>query len=315
MAENAVKPEKKKTSIGGQALIEGVMMRGPYVSAMSVRKPDGEIVTETWSSDSSQWYRKVPVVRGIINFVVMLHDGYKYLMKSADIAGIALDDEEPSKLDKWIDAHMGKAFGVIFNVLVTVVALAISIGLFMLLPAWIVKGLGSLVALAPMCMTICEGVLKIAIFVAYLWLVTRLKDIQRVFQYHGAEHKTIACYEAGDELTPQRAKNYTRFHPRCGTSFMLIVLVISIFVFSVVSWDNIWIRAALKLALLPLVVGISYEIIRFAGRHNNPVTRVISAPGLWLQRLTTFEPDESQLEVAIASMKPCIPENEKDDEY
>lgn len=316
MSENKVKPELKKTSIGGQALIEGVMMRGPHISAMSVRNPQGEIVTETWETNSDHWYNKVPFVRGIFNFISMMILGYKYLMKSAEIAGMSDEEnEEPSKFDVWVDKHLGRGAVWIFNTLVTIVAVAISIGLFMLLPAWIIKGLSMLFVAPPVFMTICEGVLKIAIFVLYLFLVTRMKDIQRVFQYHGAEHKTIACYEAGDELTPQNAKNYTRFHPRCGTSFLLIVLVISIFVFSVLSWDNVWLRVVLKILMLPLVVGISYEIIRFAGRHNNPFTRFISAPGLWLQRLTTFEPDETQLEVAIASMLPCIPENEKDDIY
>lgn len=309
-------PELKKTSIGGQALIEGVMMRGPHLSAMAVRKPDKSVYLETWDNGPKKWYQRVPFARGIFNFITMLVVGYRCLMKSAEISGMSeLDGEEPSKLDKWLDEHLGDKMTWIFNIAVTVVAVVISIGLFMLLPAMLVKFLGGLLHAPAMVMTIIEGCIKICIFVLYLFLVTRMKEIQRVFQYHGAEHKTIACYEAGEELTPANAMKHTRFHPRCGTSFLLIVLVISIFVFSVLSWDNVWLRVILKILLLPVVVGIAYEIIKLAGRYSNPLTRAISAPGLWLQRLTTFEPDETQLEIAIAAMKPCIPEDTKDDLY
>lgn len=306
--------ELKKTSIGGQALMEGVMMRGPHVSTMAVRKPDKTIYLETWDNGPKRWYQYIPFARGIFNFITMLIVGYRCLMKSAEISGMSdLEDEKPSKFEQWLDEHLGDKMTVIFNILVTVFALAISLGLFLLLPSAIVKFLGGLFTAPPIVMTIVEGVIKITIFVLYLFLVTRMKEIQRVFQYHGAEHKTIACYEAGDELTPENAMKHTRFHPRCGTSFLLIVLVISIFVFSVLSWDNLWMRVGLKLLLLPLVVGIAYELIKLAGRYDNALTRIISAPGLALQRLTTFEPDETQLEIAIAAMKPCIPENEKDD--
>ena len=301
---------QKKTSIGGQALIEGVMMRGPHTSAMAVRQPDGEISTETWETAQNKWYNKAPIIRGVVNFVSMMLVGYKCLMKSAEVAGFE-DEGEPSKFDRWIETHLGDKVMVLFNILVSVIAVVLSVGLFMLLPSALVKLMSGF--LPPVALTITEGVLKIVIFVAYLFLITRMKDIQRVFQYHGAEHKTIACYEAGDELTPENAKKHSRFHPRCGTSFLLIALVISILVFSWLSWDSVWMRVGLKIILLPLVVGISYEIIRFAGRHSNPITRAISAPGLWLQNLTTFEPDLQQLEVAIAAMQPCIPENENDD--
>jgi len=164
-------------------------------------------------------------------------------------------------------------------------------------------------------LNLCEGLLRLLIFIVYVVLVARMEDIQRVFQYHGAEHKTIACYEAGLPLTVENIRGQCRFHPRCGTSFLLIVLVVSILVFSVVTWNNLVIRVLLKFALLPVTVGISYEIIKFAGRHDNVVTRIISAPGMWLQRLTTNEPDDSMIECAIAAMEPCIPENANDDNY
>ncbi len=267
------------------------MMRGPYTSAMAVRKPDGEIYLETWETNGTGWYTKVPLLRGVCNLFLSLATGYRCLMKSAEISGMAV----------WV-----------FNLLVTVLAMFLSIGLFMLLPSAIVKWVGSRFAAPAFVLTSIEGLIKIAVFILYLFAVSRMKDIYRVFQYHGAEHKTIACYEAAAELSPDNAKNYPRFHPRCGTSFLLIVLVISILVFSVVTWSSVWMRVALKILLLPVVVGIAYEIIRFAGRHDNPLTRAVSAPGLWLQNLTTFEPDESQLEVAIAAMKPCIPDDGTD---
>lgn len=305
----------KKTSIGGQALIEGVMMRGPVTSAMAIRQADGELYLETWETGGQKWYNKTPILRGVFNFISMLLLGYKCLMKSAEISGFAEEEGEPSGFDAWVDKHLGDKAVWVFNTLVTVLSLVIAIGLFMLLPAAIVKWIASMVALPPIGFSLVEGLIKIVAFVLYLFGVTRMKDIRRVFQFHGAEHKTIACYEAGDELTPENAKKCTRFHPRCGTSFLLIVLVVSIFVFSVLSWDNVWLRVALKLLFLPLVVGLSYEVIRFAGRHDNPFTRIISAPGLWLQNLTTFEPDEIQLSVAIAAMKPCIPVDKSTDNF
>lgn len=286
-------------------------MRGPKTSAMSIRKSDGTISTETWETGGNKWYTKLPLVRGIFNLFSMLGLGYKCLMKSAEISGLS-EEETPSKFDLWIEKHLGDKTVWVFNILVTVLAVLLTVGLFMVLPAALVKFVGTTFHASDFVLTAVEGVLKIGIFVLYLFLVTRMSDIKRVFQYHGAEHKTIACYEAGDELTPENAKKYTRFHPRCGTSFMLIVLVISILVFSVVTWSSVWMRVLLKIILLPLVVGIAYEIIRFAGRHDNPFTRAISAPGLWLQNLTTFEPDETQLEVAIAAMTPCIPDDGQD---
>ena len=287
-------------------------MRGPYTSAMAIRKPDGTIAVETWKTGASGWYSKVPIIRGVVNLVSSLATGYKCLMKSAEISGTELE-EEPSKFEQWLEKHLGDKVTWLFNAVVSILSVIIAVGLFMLLPAAIVKFIGNAFQAPDFALTVVEGLLKIVIFILYLFAVTRLKDIQRVFQYHGAEHKTIACYEAGDELIPENAKDYTRFHPRCGTSFLLIVLVISILVFSVVTWSSLWMRVLLKLALLPVVVGLAYEVIRFAGRHDNPFTRAISAPGLWLQRLTTFEPDESQLEVAIAAMKPCIPEDGQDE--
>jgi len=297
-----------KTSVGGQALIEGIMMRGPFKSAMAVRQPDGEIKLDVWNTKVPTGVRKIPFLRGIFNFVDTLIQGYKCLMKAADIAGQA---EEPDKFELWLDKHFGNAAGALFGGLATVLALIITILLFIIVPASLVKLLTPYIG-SQFLLTVIEGVLKICIFLAYIIIVSKQKDVARVFMYHGAEHKTIACYEAGDELTVENVRKYRRFHPRCGTSFILIVLIISILVTSVVTWDSLIIRVLLKIALLPVVVGISYEIIKFAGRSDSALAHAISAPGLWLQRFTTSEPDDSMIECAIAAVTPCLPENKEE---
>ncbi|PWM35700.1 MAG: DUF1385 domain-containing protein [Clostridiales bacterium] len=280
--------------------------------SLAVRKSDGEIELEVWeNSKPKRWYRRTPFVRGIFNFISMLRVGYKTLMRSADLAGF---EEEPSAFEKRLQEKLGDKFSTLFNAVVLVLGLLLAVGLFMVLPAsvsYLLKG----VIHSTMLLTILEGVLKIAIFICYLAAVSHMQEIKRVFQYHGAEHKTIFCYEHGEELTVENVKKYPRFHPRCGTSFLLIVLVLSIIVFSVITWNSLPVRIALKLLLLPVVVGISYEVIKFAGRHDNLFTRIISKPGLWLQRFTTNEPDDSQIEVGIAAMKAVIPESRADAEY
>lgn len=294
-----------KTSIGGQALIEGIMMKGPEKSAMAVRTPSGEIDLEVWDNPGGKLkkVKKIPFVRGIFNLVDSLVTGYRCLMKSAEKAGM---EEEPSPFEKKMNEKFGKAFTVVFNGVILCLSVAIALGLFMFLPALFVKLIGGGIS-SSLARTALEGVIKILIFLLYLFLVTRMKDIRRVFEYHGGEHKSIACYEAMEELTVENVRKHTRFHPRCGTSFMLLVLIISILVTSVVTWDSLLIRVLLKVALLPVVVGISYELIKYAGRHDNLATKIISAPGLWLQRLTAFEPDDSQMEVAITALKAVIP--------
>ncbi|MFT3951422.1 MAG: DUF1385 domain-containing protein [Oscillospiraceae bacterium] len=308
-----------RSKIGGQALIEGVMMRGTDTAAMACRLNDGTIDIETWGVKNGKnvpWFRKAPFLRGIFNFVISMAEGYKCLMKSADksMEGLA-EEESETKFEQWLDRVAGDKLMKIISVVSVVLGVGMALVLFMYLPALLSTGLGKLVALSPLAKTILEGVLKITIFVGYLWLTTKMKDLRRTYEYHGAEHKTIACYEHGEALTPANVKKFTRFHPRCGTSFLFIVLFISIIVFSALRlpWDNLPLRVGCKLALLPVVVGIAYEIIRIAGRHDNAFTRVISAPGLWIQRLTTREPDERQIEVAIAALTPCIPADKTED--
>ena len=299
----------KQTSIGGQALIEGIMMRGPHQSAMAVRRPDKSITTETWTTFSGgrKWYHSVPIVRGCVSFVESLRVGYRCLMRSADLAGF---EEEPSGFEKKLIDKFGKKASDALTYLAMFIGVMAAVLLFMVLPSFLVGLLGE--HIPGWSRTILEGVLNIALFVLYLAVVSRSEDMHRMFQFHGAEHKTIACYEAGEELTPENVKKYTRFHPRCGTSFLLIVLVVSMLVFSFITWDSLAVRVLLKLILLPVTVGISFEIIRYAGRYSNPLTRLISAPGLWLQRLTTAEPDTEHIEVAIAAMLPCIPDDGSD---
>lgn len=304
---------QKKTSIGGSALIEGVMMRGPRRMAMAVRKPDGSIDLSDWELPAERpWYKTTPIIRGVFNFIDSMKDSYKCLMKSADIAG--LESEEPSGFEKKLLDLFGENLSKVFGGVAMVFGMALAILLFMVLPTLLIGQIRRVIVL-PLLLSLIEAAVKIGIFILYLFAISRMSDIRRVFEYHGAEHKTIACYEAGDELTPENAAKYTRFHPRCGTSFILIVIIVSVLVFSLVSWDNLAVRIALKLICLPLVVGIAYEIIKLAGRYNNFCTRFISAPGLWLQRLTTREPDSTQLEIAIAAMKPCIPENQDEDRW
>ena len=305
-----------KTQIGGQALIEGVMMRGPEVEAMAVRLPSGEIDVEQWELKPAKWYKKVPFIRGPFNFVTSLTDGYKCLSKSADksMQGI---EEEPSKFEKWLTDKLGDKLMAIIMVIASVLGVALALGLFILVPATITKLISKFVELPDIVKNIIEGLIKMAVFICYIALTALLKDIRRTYEYHGAEHKTIACYEAGEELTVENVKKHRRFHPRCGTSFMFLVLFISIIVTSVfrIQWGNIWLRVLLKLCILPIIVSIAYELIKLAGRYDNMITKIISAPGLWIQRLTTREPDESQIECAIAAFVPCIPKEKGADKW
>lgn len=313
--------EKKEhiTSIGGQAVMEGVMMRGPFKTAVAVRKPDGEItvkIDENGTKKKSK-FAKLPIVRGCVSFFESMVIGIKALMFSAEFVDIEGDeDEKESRFEKWLDDKFGDKVKDIVIYFSIFVSLIMSVGLFILLPTVITRGLEALFSAKTQAFTgIVEGVVRMIIFLAYMVLVSQMNDIKRVFEYHGAEHKTIACYEAGDELTPENAKKYTRLHPRCGTSFLLFVMIISIILFSCLPRTGIVLRLLMRLALLPIVAGLSYEVIKLAGRSRNKVVCTLTKPGLWLQKITTREPDESQLEVAIASIKCVIPEDKNDDKW
>ncbi len=371
----------KKTSIGGQALIEGIMMRGPKMTAMAVRNPEGEMVLEKWETEAPKSkVTRIPIIRGVINFVLSMKFGYKCLMRSAEIAGLEeVADDANTKKDKVKKRRLksedmptseaktvtesteglqekipevnsaaeGEASAEVSEtetkkekntgssvlmtavmVIATVLGVGLSIGLFVMLPTFIYKWSAGVMpflapenlALSSLVKSVFEGVLKIAILVAYMLLVTLMKDIRRTFQYHGAEHKTIFCYEHGKELTVENVRNERRFHPRCGTSFLILMLLVGMFISFFIDPLFIWltgsvpatfIRALMKLILLPLIMGLGYELIKLAGRHDNTFTRIISAPGMWLQHITVLEPTDDMIECALTAFKEVLPKEER----
>ena len=304
--------EKKITSIGGQAIIEGVMMRGPHKIAMAVRKPDGEIIVEEKENKKRNVIPKIPIVRGLFAFFESMIIGVQALMFSANFYDLD-DGTEKNKNDK--DEKQGISSWMMY--LSVFFSLIISIGMFILLPNFVSSLIVPNKEANVVLYNLIESILRISIFIVYLLLVSKMKDIQRVFEYHGAEHKSIFCYEAGEELNVENVKKQSRFHPRCGTSFLLFVMIISIIVFSLIGrHPNMFVNMGLRLLLLPLVAGISYEVIKFAGRNaDNKWISWLNKPGMWLQHLTTREPDDSQIEVAIASLKAVIPENKDEDRW
>ena len=325
--------EKFKTIIGGQALIEGIMMRGPEKDAIVCRGKDG-LTLEV--SDRKVYkpgtFPALPFIRGAVNFFDSQVVGVKALMRSADLAPEEYaSDEQPSKFDQWLEKKLGnEKFQQVIIGLAVALGMGMSIGLFFLLPMIISSFLVGMIE-SVLVLHLIEGVIRMIIFVCYMLLVSRMSEMKRVFSYHGAEHKTIRCYEAGLPLTVENVRIQTRLHPRCGTSFLLVVMVISIVVFSVASSGLLalfpgleairntigyrLIMIAFKLLLLPVVVSITYEINRWAGQHDNAFTRVITAPGMWFQNFTTNEPDDSMIEVAIEAVNAVLPEVEGSDRW
>ena len=308
--------EKFKTMIGGQALIEGIMMRGPKKQAIAVRSKD-EIVTKVEDLKLLKDRHPIlgwPLIRGVINFVSSMVSGVKALMYSADFY---LVDEEakPSKIEEWFGRRVGaSALEKLVIYSSVVLGIGFSILLFIIVPnliAGLLKGVVESIFLR----NLIEGVILVIIFLSYLIGISQMKDMKRVFSYHGAEHKTIRCYEAKLELTVENVRPQTRLHPRCGTSFLFLVIMISILFFSIIRLENVFLRLAVRLLLLPVVVAVSYEITRFVGRHDNWFTRILTAPGMWLQNFTTREPDDSMIEVAIAAVNLVLPENEGEDAW
>lgn len=315
-----------KTSVGGQALIEGIMMTGPKGTAMSVRLPDGTIDTEQKEFKHIRDKVKflgLPIIRGVVNFIEQMIFGYKCLMESAEKSGfedIEEDEENMSKLDKWLSDHMGPKMMNVLTTIASFLGIILAMFLFMFVPTKLTDLLNNLAnGVLVNFRALIEGVMRIIIFVAYIALVSLMKDIKRTFMYHGAEHKTIFCYENGLDLTVENVKKQSRFHPRCGTSFMFVILIISILISSLISVcfphlrDVTAIWMIIKILILPLVMGFGYEFIKFAGRHDNIFVKIVSAPGLWMQRLTTKEPDDSMMEVAIEAFKAVITDNPDDD--
>lgn len=388
MAKEKTK-EKFKTRVGGQALIEGVMMLGPEKGAMAVRKPDKTIYIEEWDRKEKKWYNKAPFIRGCINFVSQLLDGYKYINKSGEISGMFEEEEEDKKKKKEKAAEEtatevteaatpeqieekaeeiseaiteekseeaeevkteeaeevkseeaeeikteekkeekdNSALNSVLMIISSILGIGLALALFIVLPTLITTGIDAIVPadISPF-RSLIEGIVKILLFIGYLWLTSLMDTMKRLYQYHGAEHKTIFCYEHGEELTVENVRKYKRFHPRCGTSFIFLTLAISILVYTILpvnsemfmSWLGVsqgigdMLRICCKIIFLPVIVGISYELITLAGRYDNILTRIISAPGLGIQRLTTKEPADEMIEIAIAAVKPVIPENPED---
>ena len=297
--------DKARIPAGGQALIEGVMMKCGSSKAIAVRKSDGtiEVKREKLSVPKDGSIKKLPFVRGMFMLVESMVEGGKDLTYSANLYAEGFDEEEESKFDRWLRKVFGDRLDDVINLVSIVLSVIIAVGLFIVLPTVIGKG-----AAADRTFTVAlrEGALKLSIFVGYLLLMSQVKDIKRVFQYHGAEHKSIFAYEQGLELNLENVKKMGRLHPRCGTNFMFVVIAISIAIFSFVGIRNVWLRSLVKIAVFPLMAGISYEIIRFAGKHQNGFTRAMVWPGLMMQKITTKEPDDSQIEVAIASLKAVL---------
>ncbi|HCS75418.1 MAG TPA: DUF1385 domain-containing protein [Clostridiales bacterium] len=295
----------KKTTIGGQAVMEGVMMKAPDTMAIAVRRFDGTIeVTKRALTSVKDRYPilKLPVLRGIITFGETMILGVKSLMTSAELFGEEDEEYKPSKIEEWLAKKLGKNVEDVIIYTAVILAVVFALGLFILLPA-VLSSLIRPFIQNNVLVNLVEGFIRMVIFLIYLILVSKMKDIRRVFEYHGAEHKTIHCFEHDEELTVENARKYTTLHPRCGTAFLLIVMVISIVIFSFMGWQNIFIRILGRLLLLPFVAGLAYEITRIASRSDARIIRIIIYPGMMLQKLTTREPDDSQLEVAIRAFQ------------
>lgn len=303
------------SSVGGQAVMEGVMMKSPTGVALAVRRADGTIATryDNWTTKAKKGtFLGLPIVRGVVTFIETLSTGMNTLTESAKLAGEDIE-EEPTKFEKWLSEKLGKSVESIVIGLAVILAIALSVGLFFLLPL----GISSLVfgkaaSVAGVWKSLTEGLVRLIIFIGYLLLCSRIKDVKRTFMYHGAEHKTIACYEAEEELTPENAAKHSRLHPRCGTNYLFLVMAVSILFFAAIGWNaSFAVRLAMRIAFLPVVAGLSYEVLRLAARYDNWFTRIIRAPGMALQRITTKEPTPDMLEVAIAAFNLAMDPNYK----
>ena len=318
MAKQDGKCTPFKTTCGGQALLEGILMQGPGKRAMVVRKADGQLVIEEEEVKPRSGVAKLPFLRGLFIFGGSMVHGMKALMRSAELSddGTA-EEEELTGIDKWISEHFEdeKAVAIIVT-LAAVIGIVFSIGLFILLPTALTGLIGLAWTTMPLwARSVIEGVLKVVIFMIYLYLCSKTREIHRVFEYHGAEHKTIYCYENGLELTVENVRRQPRHHPRCGTSFLFVVIAVSIFlsivIFTPLEIENTFLRMALHLLMLPIIVGVTYEFNRYVGGHDGPVCRALRAPGMWMQNFTTFEPDDSMIEVGIEALKRVLPEEKE----
>ena len=303
------------SSVGGQAVMEGVMMKSPTGVALAVRRADGTIATryDNWTTKAQKGtFWGLPIIRGVVTFIESLTTGMNTLTESAKLAGEDIE-EEPTKFEKWLSEKLGKSVESVVIGIAVILAVALSVGLFFMLPLGISSLIfGKAASVAGVWKSLTEGLVRLIIFIGYLLLCSRIKDVKRTFMYHGAEHKTIACYEAEEELTPENAAKHSRLHPRCGTNYLFLVMAVSILFFAAIGWNaSFAVRLAMRIAFLPVVAGLSYEVLRLAARHDNWFTRIIRAPGMALQRITTKEPTPDMLEVAIAAFNLAMDPNNK----
>ena len=303
----------KVCSIGGQAVMEGVMMKSPTGVAMAVRRADGTIATsyDNWTTRAKKGtFLGLPIIRGVVTFIESLSTGMTTLTESAKLAGEDID-EEPTRFEKWLSEKLGKSVESVVVGIAVLLAVVLSVGLFFLLPLGISSLIfGGLADVAGVWKSLTEGLIRLIIFIGYIMLCASIKDVKRTFMYHGAEHKTIACYEAEEELTPDNAMKHSRLHPRCGTNYLFLVMAVSILFFAAIGWNaSFALRLVMRIAFLPIVAGLSYEVLRFAAKYDNAFTRIIRAPGMALQRITTKEPTEDMLEVAITAFNLALDPN------
>ncbi len=303
------------SSVGGQAVMEGVMMKSPTGVALAVRRADGTIATkyDGWTTKAQKGtFWGLPIIRGVVTFIESLTTGMNTLTESAKLAGEDIE-EEPTKFEKWLSEKLGKSVESIVIGIAVILAVALSVGLFFMLPLGISSLIfGKAASVAGVWKSLTEGLVRLIIFIGYIAFCSSIKDVKRTFMYHGAEHKTIACYEAEEELTPENAAKHSRLHPRCGTNYLFLVMAVSILFFAAIGWNaNFLARLAMRVVFLPVVAGLSYEVLRFAARHDNWLTRIIRAPGMALQRITTKEPTPDMLEVAIAAFNLAMDPNYK----
>lgn len=307
----------RKTSVGGQAVIEGVMMRGTKGIATAVRTSDGDISVkfeDTVPCFKRNKFFSIPIIRGFISLIESLVVGIKTLNYSASLfEGEEEEEAEPSKFEQWINRVLGDKVNNLIMGFSLVVSLAFAIIIFFIIPTF-AANLFLKFKFNNIALNFIEGIIRVAIFIVYIFLIGKVSDINRVFEYHGAEHKTVFCYENEDELTPENAAKYSRFHPRCGTNFLFLVMIVSIVIFSFTKWNSLPERILSRVLLLPIVSGVTYEIIRWMGKSKSSISHIFAYPGLMLQKLTTREPDYSQLEVAIKALKRAEGIDESDEE-
>ena len=306
--------KKIKTSIGGQALMEGIMMRAPKKTVAVVRKPDGTLAYRDFTAEARHFLKikKVPFVRGIFAMIDSFLLGYQTLNYSAEIATEGIEAESESKLDRWLEEKLGDKLMQVLMPIVLVIGLALAVLLFLWLPSFLFNLIFGTDGMNGIARSIFEGVFRLLILILYMVAISQMPEIHRVFEYHGAEHKTIFCYESGEELTIENVRKQKRFHPRCGTSFLVLMLLIGILIGFFIQTPNSFLRAGIRILLLPITCGIGYELIKFCGRHDHVLTRLIAAPGMWVQHITTKEPDDGMIEVAIEALKAVIPEDGED---